>query len=100
LAAGNGASYSENFGDFTTGIQRTRIEKRWNPLKDDGDALRLAVRIGIVVDAPRLSAISGSRLSAGHNDWTHGDDDGCCSDEQAVRYAITKVAAEIGKRMA
>ena len=71
----------------------------WNPLTDDSDALRLAVKLGIVVDAYRLSAISGSRLSEGHNDWTHGDADGCCSDEQAVRYVITKVAAEIGKRI-
>lgn len=71
----------------------------WNPLTDDGDALRLAVTLGIIVDARRLSAISGSRLAAGHNDWTHGYTDDCRSDEQAIRYAITKVAAEIGRQM-
>ena len=72
----------------------------WNPLTDDGDALRLAVKLGIVVDAYRLSAISGSRLMSGHNNWERASEDDYCSDEQAVRNAITMVAAEIGKRMA
>ena len=75
----------------------------WNPLTDDGDALRLAVKLGI-----------GFRHRAGGDGSTYpglvtvftGSFDlteyvSQSGDEfSATRLAITKAAAEIGKRMA
>ena len=71
---------------------------RWNPLRDDGDALRLAVKMGVDLRLPSspnqvfvqvgergsvpfvLERIDGSPLSA-------------------TRRAIVRAAAEIGKAM-
>lgn len=62
----------------------------WNPLANDGDALRLAVKLGIYV---------GTRTA---EVWRDGkeivnifDDDG--DDEQGTRRAIVRAAAEIGE---
>lgn len=54
----------------------------WNPLTDDGDALRLAVKLNIDHGNP------GMRLSI---DWTPADDP-----YAATRRAIVRAAAEIG----
>ena len=57
------------------------IESEWNPLTDDGDALRLAVKLKL---------------------WTHSGM-GAFLDEPdpyaATRRAIVRAAAEIGKAM-
>ena len=65
----------------------------WNPLTDDGDALRLAVKLNLVV----LSDHSG--ISAAHGMYRqakelHGDDP-----YAATRRAIVRAAAEIGRNM-
>lgn len=65
----------------------------WNPLADDGDALRLAVVLGIQI-----------HLEGGENDdeavwanevmlWTDGDR------QAATRRSIVRCAAEIGRTM-
>lgn len=63
----------------------------WNPLTDDGDALRLAVTLGLVVDCSRPSA--GEPFKH-HVIWI----DGPC-DNAATRRAIVRAAAEIWKAM-
>ena len=76
---------------------QTKDFDRWNPLTDDGDALRLAVRIGIAID-PREYEIHGTCAIT---------DDGTCFIEDprnndkysATRRAIVRAAAEIGKAM-
>ena len=87
------------FGEFADQM----ISAGWNPLADDGDALRLAVKLGI-----------GFRHRAGGDGSTYpdlvtvftGSFDltvyvSQVGDEfSATRLAITKAAAEIGKRMA
>ena len=58
----------------------------WNPLTDDGDALRLAVKLGISIE----EALG----------WYYGDsnDEEYKSDPYtATRRAIVRAAAEIGK---
>ena len=52
----------------------------WHPLTDDGDALRLAVKLGITVFSPDCAEY-------------HNGGDVCA----AVRLAIVRAAAEIGK---
>ena len=66
----------------------------WNPLTDDGDALRLAVKLSLMVnvcahvivatDGEIHAEVTTSKQRAG----------------KSTRHAITRVAAEIGKRMA
>lgn len=72
---------------------------RWNPLADDGDALRLAVELGIDVEWR-----ADGRVAA----YRHANANGCCftafesSRENRVentRRAITRAAAEIGRQM-
>lgn len=72
---------------------------QWNPLDDDGDALRLAVALGLVVDSYNFRSITGSRLGAGHNDWAYSDCEEECDEYAATRRAIVRAAAEIGRAM-
>jgi hypothetical protein len=69
---------------------------RWNPLADDGDALRLAVKLGIciTVDLDRGAeteawayAFFGGGVEEDHRDDPYA----------ATRRAIVRAAAEIGK---
>lgn len=65
----------------------------WNPLRDDGDALRMAVRLGM------LATYSGERFELFQAAYRQ------CLDEdmkpsEATRRAIVRAAAEIGRRMA
>lgn len=65
----------------------------WNPLADDGDALRLAVRLGesFVVRSRCVTTWSG--LQEDFSPYLENDD------LRATRRAITRAAAEIGKQM-
>jgi len=62
----------------------------WNPLTDDGDALRLAVKLGLVIDTKGDKTFCGTTQydSIEH----HGTDP-----YAATRRAITRAAAEIGR---
>lgn len=66
---------------ITVSFDRTRRDWAWNPLDDDGDALRLAVKLKM---------------------WTHSGM-GCFQNEPdpyaATRLAIVRAAAEIGRNM-
>jgi hypothetical protein len=66
----------------------------WNPLTDDGDALRLAVKLGIDVDFYK-STVEAWRVDIDHKAETYGE----CARE-ATRRAIVRAAAEIGAGMA
>lgn len=62
----------------------------WNPLTDDGDALRLAVKLGLLDGHPALQHEFASTVFPG----------GAPSDPYAAtRLAIVRAAAEIGRRM-
>lgn len=62
----------------------------WNPLIDDGDALRLAVALGLVVNC--------SRPSAGEPDKPHAIWlDETASNAELTRRAIVLAAAKIGR---
>jgi len=68
----------------------------WNPLTDDGDALRLAVRLGLdVFSRPAQWAECGRIGTAGCRENYSGSTDPYA----ATRRAITRAAAEIGKAM-
>lgn len=58
----------------------------WNPLTDDGDALRLAVKLGVLLRTDFLKILAGFMDSGiGH--------------AEATRRAIVCIAAEIGRAM-
>lgn len=62
----------------------------WNPLTDDGDALRLADSLDFIVDFSRFSVIKAEMFYLGHRDFVLGNN---------VNEAITRAAAKIGKEM-
>jgi hypothetical protein len=69
----------------------------WNPLTDDGDALRLAVKLGIEVvpnTRRRVSVAVHSSSDLCTTSEDHGSDP-----DAATRRAIVRAAAEIGKAM-
>ncbi len=63
----------------------------WNPLTDDGDALRLACCLGIDVYFQKLNVVCGtsSRVVEYHGR----------NKPRAVRRAIVRAAADIGRAM-
>lgn len=83
-AAGNGAGWHSH-DPFHLYPMRLPDGGNWNPLDDDGDALRLAVRLGILLrtDFPQLL---GELLDSGMERYA------------ATRRAITRIAAEIEQR--
>jgi hypothetical protein len=72
-----------------------RLTNQWNPITDDGDALRLAVKLDINV---YVHLVSGSTMASAKPEIDevepHGNDP-----YAATRRAITCAAAEIGKAM-
>ena len=69
----------------------------WNPLEDDGDALRLAVKLRMMVDDIRVghkeNHIVAVTKGACAYEWRDPDP------YAATRRAIVRAAAEIGKAM-
>ncbi len=61
----------------------------WNPLTDDGDALRLAVLLNLEIHSPKSNPTVMFRTA--ENDVFYQD--------TCIRLAITRAAAEIGKSM-
>jgi hypothetical protein len=64
----------------------------WNPLTDDGDALRLAVKLRLVLflEIPRIGI--GPRMDGPEVYLDEGEDE-----YAATRRAIVRAAAEIGR---
>lgn len=75
----------------------THHSKPWNPLTDDGDALRLAVKRGFVVTPDRENQRTLVSNQAGHEYCAIYWDK--LGEMAATRLAITEAAAEIGKSM-
>lgn len=62
----------------------------WNPLTDDGDALRLAVKLGITIDCPVGLNFVYAIGNGSHSESSEPDM------FAATRRAIVRAAAEIG----
>lgn len=65
----------------------------WNPLIHDGDALRLAVKFGFMIDGENCL------VSYGGNNWFNEGDEEIYDPYAATRRAIVRAAAEIGRNM-
>ena len=86
------------FVDYGTSNQRS-----WNPLTDDGDALRLAVKLVLDIefvwdDVPEETAIACVRVTAIGGEACVFEELGF-GPSAATRRAIVRAAAEIGKAM-
>lgn len=76
--------------------QPDELDFYWNPLSDDGDALRLAVKLGICPSVDETAA--SAMVSLDEVSWCdlkEVGNDPCA----ATRRAITRAAAEIGRAM-
>ena len=73
------------------------VLSRWNPLTDDGDALRLAVKLRLTVSWDRFDDEDYATATPPH---THQGYDCMVSQDPyaATRRAITRAAAAIGER--
>lgn len=73
--------------------------EQWEPLDDDGDALRLAIRLSIHVKrysgATTAQQWTDSSSSTEHDHWKINGND----EMKSTRRAIVRAAAEIGKAM-
>ena len=84
--------------DGNGAILNSEYPRYWNPLTDDGDALRLAVKLGLMLDEITQGYM------AGHWVATHTNIESCYElalpdPYAATRRAITRAAAEIGRNM-
>jgi len=87
--------------DGVGGYHNLERETAWNSLTDDGDALRLAVKLSLRTDCLRAEGYdktTASQCYAGNVIVNVGIDEGCGGDPYAAtRRAITRAAAELGK---
>ncbi len=93
-AKATGLDYSSQDGrvsDWRPG--RENVLVLWNPLTDDGDALRLAVKLGFCISPPDpyLNKVYVSAYGTGAVED--------CGDDPyaATRRAIVRAAAELGR---
>jgi hypothetical protein len=96
-AAGIDGHYSERIGeDWGRYSGRVGIAVRgqcWNPLTDDGDAFRLAVKLGMGMDVLLKSKKTMACIFNQTTQTEAHSDDPCA----ATRRAIVRAAAAIGK---
>ena len=76
-------------------------DKPWNPLKDDGDALRLAVklRMALSLDSPVAGPVGFCRAYPSSSNLLAMDEWANTDPYAATRRAIVRAAADIGKQM-
>lgn len=87
-----GVGYADKEGKFVPFVPET-----WNPLTDDGDALRLAVKLEIyAIVAADLGVVSAKIRNGAGMSWRENIND---DPYAATRRAIVRAAAEIGRSM-
>ena len=94
-AAGIHLLWHERWGCWYDHNKRNESKdfQEWNPLTDDGDALRLAVKLNLEVDCCE-DCVTVATEDAIYFDEQHNGDP-----YAATRRAIVRAAAEIGKEM-
>ena len=104
-AAGYVIPLSYGFPDCIIISTPDRGVQKWNPLTDDGDALRLAVRLRFRVEVNERSTVvywthdESEKSVYEYPDSEQGDDYNIIhvGQDKATRRAIVRAAAEIGK---
>jgi hypothetical protein len=80
-------TYDEAYGFMWMNMDGRAVEKKWNPLADDGDAFRLAVRLRMIV-TPGTARLLDGRVFGKDMDSI-----------EETRRAIVRAAAEIGRNI-
>ena len=78
--------------DFIEGPHYKGTTRRWNPLDDDGDALRLAAKLFLTVDIDDGNSEANST-------WFQVIEKHDGDSYAATRRAIVRAASEIGRAM-
>lgn len=93
------------YGDGDSGLHHDSLRRLWNPLTDDGDALRLAVRLKLTFRCAEGLAVAGlppvvedAIFDTGKRFAEFVKDHGGC-ELSATRLAIFRAAVEIGRAM-
>ena len=94
LAAKAAGIFDLRFDAKGTAYRNVHIE--WHPLQSDGDALRLAVKLGITVYPPETTEDHATATYL-PNGWFHEPQG--ADPHAATRRAIVRAAAEIGRNM-
>ena len=98
--ASKAAGYEYRFNDsLRTGPHYIKCEtgyQKWNPLTDDGDALRLAVKLGLFI---QINTASATAWKWRGENWFEQASDYADDMNATTRRAITRAAAEIGRNM-
>lgn len=84
-------------GSFWLPGQRGEYIGRWNPVTDDGAALRLAVKLGLFIDAYAPATTVGNVVCPTSLACKTRMEDHNGDPYAATRRAIVRAAAEIGK---
>ena len=71
----------------------------WRPLEDDGCALRLAVKLGLIIDIDTEEGWTDVDFTVNYEDKTIREGHGGVYQLEATRIAIVRAAAEIGRSM-
>ena len=91
---GEWSRWHQSYGDLWVEGLNTGGPILWNPLTDDGDALRLAVKLRLELGFPKEYCV-----------WSFGTNGVVCMEDPsndpyaATRRAIVRAAAEIGRGM-
>lgn len=102
--------WNDNWFDYGPGYRyetETGWRELWNPLTDDGDALRLAIKLNIEIrpDAQVFETCTAYMVGAyGYNErelWYEDENGDARTDDPmtATRRAIVRSAAKIGEAM-
>lgn len=97
-ASAIGLKHDEEINELPSGMPAFWIDHPqthwWNPLSDDGDALRLATSLGMTINTKFISV-----SCPGNGSSLHGYNPSDVSGEkgEALRRAIVVVAASIGR---
>jgi hypothetical protein len=86
-------------GEWTSLEPFEHILDRWNPLTDDGDALRLAVKLGIAVQCHLHDGVAYAAVTVGVPNAVSVSVPLTANNCAATRRAIVRAAAEIGRNM-
>lgn len=93
--AGKAAGYSIKFVAVIGECSKKDINARpWNPLENDGDALRLAVKLGISLELIPLHDSVMAHIDNENHSFSSTE----AMDEFGARRAIVQVAAYIGSK--
>lgn len=76
------------------GVAYRNVHIEWNPLESDGDALKLAVKLGLLIDTQYNNGV-GVGSASFEEVW----ESTAVEPYAATRRAIVRAAAEIGKNL-